>query len=269
MQNKFFYLSSDTTFKYLFKNENNRYIFNKLIGYYTGLDISNFHLIDNELSTGNSYVDFRCDVILTNKDESILINIECNREYKKYVELRNRRYLHTLAGNTSDNKHNDKRIVIQLNLNCYLKKDREELSKETFKLHDIENNTTIDDFVIHNVFIQKEEEICYNIDIKKVLQLFLCNNYEEMRKIVDGNRELKNIVDEIERLNKDKFFGGLYNIEEEQKRMEASAKESGYIEGHSDGLQEGRNIGIEEKTKELALKMLDEKIDKDTKKLFI
>ena len=39
--------------------------------------------------------------------------------------------------------------------------------------------------------------------------------------------------------------------------MEASAKESGY----KDGLQEGREIGEESKTKELTLKMLDKGIE--------
>ena len=46
--------------------------------------------------------------------------------------------------------------------------------------------------------------------------------------------------------------------------MEASAKESGYLEGHSVELQEGRDIGIEEEKKKLALKMFVEKIDQDT-----
>ena len=62
---------------------------------------------------------------------------------------------------------------------------------------------------------------------------------------------------ELERLNNDKYFGALYDVEEEQKRMEASAKESGY----KDGLQEGREIGEESKTKELTLKMLDKGIE--------
>ena len=41
---------------------------------------------------------------------------------------------------------------------------------------------------------------------------------------------------EIERLNKDKFFGGLYNVEEEQRKMEDAARTYGFNEGRGIGL---------------------------------
>ena len=116
-KNKFYSLSSDTTFKYLFKNPKTRFFFNELIYYYTSLDISEFNLIDNELSTGNKYVNYRIDTLLINKNEDIIINVELNREHEEYTELRNRRYLHTLAGTSKDSNYHDKRVVIQLNLN--------------------------------------------------------------------------------------------------------------------------------------------------------
>ena len=260
---KFFSLMSDTTFKYLFKNPKTNFFFKDIIEYYTHLDISKFHLMDNELSSGNRYVSYRLDSLLTNDDESIILSIELNRKYIDYVELRNRRYLHTIAGASKNNKYTDKRKVIQLNLCCYLSKDREELSTEKFLLHDIENDIRIDDFIIYNVFIPKEIEICYNNSIKNKLKLFTCDSYEKMKEVVDNDKELKIIMTELERLNNDKYFGALYDVEEEQKKLEASAKESGYLEGHSDGLQEGRNIGREENTKELALKMLERGISKE------
>jgi glutamine cyclotransferase len=63
-------LANDTTFKYLFKNPKIRPFFEELIKYYTGLDISDFNFIDNELNSGNIYVDYRLDSILTNSNES-------------------------------------------------------------------------------------------------------------------------------------------------------------------------------------------------------
>ena len=70
-------------------------------------------------------------------------------------------------------------------------------------------------------------------------------------------------MDEIERLNKDKFFGGLYNVEEEQRKMEDAARSYGFNEG----LSKGRTIGLQEgeahKTKEIALKMLEKGISKE------
>ena len=154
-KNKFYSLSSDTTFKYLFKNLKTRFFFNELIYYYTSLDISDFNLIDNELSSGNKYVSYRVDTLLINKDEDIIINVELNREHEEYTELRNRRYLHTLVDTSKDSNYHDKRIVIQLNLNCFKSKNDKDISRETFQLHDKENNITIEDFIIHNVFQKK------------------------------------------------------------------------------------------------------------------
>ena len=254
---KFFYLSSDSTFKYLFKNKDTKFFFKDIIEYYTHLDISKFHLIDNELSSGNNYVSYKLDILLTNEDESIILSIELNRKYKDYVELRNRRYLHSIAGASKNNKYTDKRKVIQLNLCCYLSKEREELSTEKFQLHDIENDIKIEDFIIYNVFIPKEIEMCYTDSIKNKLKLFTCDSYLKMKDVVDNCKELKVIMTELERLNNDKYFGALYDVEEEQKRMEASAKESGY----KDGLQEGREIGIEETTREIAISLLKNNVD--------
>ena len=66
---------------------------------------------------------------------------------------------------------------------------------------------------------------------------------------------------ELERLNNDKYFGALYDVEEEQKRMEASAKESGY----KDGLQEGKEIGVQEgqniEKREIAINLLKNNVD--------
>ena len=57
-------------------------------------------------------------------------------------------------------------------------------------------------------------------------------------------------MNEIERLNQDKFFGGLYNAEEEHKKMENTARQYGFdeglIEGKTLGIEEGKTLGIEE-----------------------
>ena len=233
---KFFYLANDTTFKYLFKNPKIRPFFEELIKYYTGLDISDFNFIDNELNSGNVYVDYRLDSILTNNDKSIILNVEMNREHKNYVDIRNRRYVYRLAGTSKDNKYSDEKVVIQLNFNCFLSSDDKNLCTNTYMLKDSDNDLTIEDFKIHNIYIPKEEEMCYNENIKKKLKLFLCNSYEEMRNITKDNKEMESIVDELERLNQDKYFGGLYNAKEEQQMLENSAREEGFEQGIEQGV---------------------------------
>ena len=80
-------------------------------------------------------------------------------------------------------------------------------------------------------------------------------------------------MNEIERLNQDKFFGGLYNAEEEHKKMENTARQYGFdeglIEGKTLGIEEGKALGIEdgkaigssEKSKEIALNLHQNGVD--------
>ena len=166
---KFFSLMSDTTFKYLFKNPKTNFFFKDLIYYYTGLELDEFKLVDNELSSGNDKVSYRLDILLVNKKEDIFLNVELNRKDEEYTELRNRRYLHTLAGISKDSGYRDKKVVIQLNLNGCKTNNGRDISKETYQLHDIENDILIDDFIIHNVFMIKEIDLCYNKDIREKL----------------------------------------------------------------------------------------------------
>ena len=252
-ENKFYSLVSDTTFKYLFQNEETRPFFEELIKYYTGLDVSNFEFLSNELSSGNNYVSYRVDNLLSNEDKNIILNVEMNNEYKDYTDIRNRRYLHTIAGKSEDNKY-EKRVVIQLNFNNYLSKEDKNICSNTYLLTDNENNLVIEDFKIHNIYIPKEEELCYNEDIKRKLKLFLCKSYEEMRSVTDDEKELL-VIGEIEKLNKDKYFGGLYNAEEEQKKLENSARYYGKLEGIEEGIKEGIKEGINQGIIETAKKM--------------
>lgn len=61
---KFFSLLSDTTFKYLFKKEENKPFFRKTILDVTGIDINGYTLIDNEINSGNNKKDYRLDILL-------------------------------------------------------------------------------------------------------------------------------------------------------------------------------------------------------------
>ena len=83
---KFYSLANDITFKYLFKNSKTRSFFEEIIKYYTDIDVGEFEFIDNELDNGNGVSD-RLDSILVNKDKSIILNVELNREYKDYITI--------------------------------------------------------------------------------------------------------------------------------------------------------------------------------------
>ena len=93
-----------------------------------------------------------------------------------------------------------------------------------------------------------------------------------MKEVIKEDKELMIIMNEIERLNQDKFFGGLYNIEEEQKKMENTARRYGFDEGLEEGktlgIEEGKTLGIEDgkliEKKELAWNFYQNGVDIQT-----
>lgn len=243
---RFFSLLSDTTFKFLFKKDKVRGIFERIIKYYIGVDLEGYTFIDNELNTGNMLKDYRLDSILVSPDKKHIINIEMNKENSNYVLLKNRTYIHRIAGNLLKANEDYSKIkdyhIEQVNFNNFYCNENKDVEINTYKLTDSKYNLTIENFKIHNIFIPKLSESCYN-EVNKFMRLFCCENYEEMRKIASNDKEMNLLVDEIEKLNKEQYFGALYNIEEEKDLLIRSAK--------SEGLEEG----IKENTIEVVKKM--------------
>lgn len=70
-----------------------------------------------------------------------------------------------------------------------------------------------------------------------------------MLELAQGDKEMLEVVDELERLSRDKYFGGLYDASVVQKKCEKSAR--------NDGIKEGRT----QEKNEIALAMLRENED--------
>ena len=79
---EFVSLVSDTVFKYMWKNEATRSWFNEIILEKTGIDLSNFELVNNEDNTGSSVKDQRNDIVLSDFDRDIVI-VEMNSSYSE------------------------------------------------------------------------------------------------------------------------------------------------------------------------------------------
>ena len=108
---RFISLVSDTTFKYLWKNERTRKWFNEIIMDKIGIDLSNFELVDNESNSGSSIKDQRNDIALSDLNNEIVI-VEMNSTYSEGEERKYRYYLYRRAGNNylkgkeyTDRKH--------------------------------------------------------------------------------------------------------------------------------------------------------------------
>ena len=93
-EKRFISLLSDTTFKYLFKNNEYRKFFNYLIKSVTDIDISDFKLYDAELNSGNKKRDYRLDILLVKDD--MIISVEMNQFPSESTMYRNRLFVYTL-----------------------------------------------------------------------------------------------------------------------------------------------------------------------------
>ncbi len=259
---KFFSLLSDTTFKYLFKKEENKPFFRKTILDVTGIDINGYTLIDNEINSGNNKKDYRLDILLK-KDDSI-INIEMNqfisRNYYNPTSLKNRNYLYSLASSTYTSGDKFKiKYITQINFNNSLCPTDKHITNVTFKLADAKHNVYLDDIKIHEIYLESFKHSCYtNLGNKDYrLLMFTAKSFTEMKALAGTDKEALNIVDELEKLNKDKYFGGLYDNEVIQKKLNNSYHDEGYNEGYSTGY----DLGKKETNKEIALNMLKMQID--------
>lgn len=81
--------------------------------------------------------------------------------------------------------------------------------------------------------------------------MFNAKSFDELNNIVGSDKEAIYIVESLEKLNQDKYFGALYDANVIQKKTENSARYEGYEEGARD------------KMIEIALSMLESEFEID------
>ena len=96
MNSNFISILSDTTIKYLLKEERTRKIYLELFSHIIGIDLSNYKIIDNELNSGNRRKDYHLDLLLEEGD--IIVNVEINKSMENYTTVKNLTYVFRLAG---------------------------------------------------------------------------------------------------------------------------------------------------------------------------
>ena len=90
-EKEFFTLLSDTAFKRMFKDEDSRFFFEKVIKYYSKLNLEGYELYDNEINSGNVARDYRLDVLLKKGRDFIIV--EMNKDVSERVLIKNRMYV--------------------------------------------------------------------------------------------------------------------------------------------------------------------------------
>lgn len=255
---KFVSLVSDTTFKYLWKNKRTNSWIREIVEAKTGIDLSDYHLSDNEMNTGSRVKDYRTDITLSNDKDNVII--EMNNDYYDSAEIKGRQYLFRKAGFSFDSseKYNEVRITTLVMFNNYLKKNFEEQAviNSWFGAHEL--GIKYDDIEMFEIFLPIFKNMCYHRSniIDKRLRLFSCTSYDEMYSIVDKDDPNYFIIEELRRLGMNNKFVDEYDYEFVQKKLMNSIK----YEGERDGFLKGQHS---EKL-EIARKMLDDKVDLET-----
>lgn len=248
---RFISLDSDSTFKYLYKNEKTRKWINSIIDSKFGIDLSKYNIVDNELNTGNNIKDYRLDLKLEN-DNTIVI-LEMNSTYYDFLQNKNYQYLYRVAGSRYDKGEdyiNKKTILILFNNFLNPKDPANKTGNYLFM--DPNTNLVIDDIESYEIYLPNFKKVCYDsneIDIR--LSLFNATSYEEMRRLTNNSEDLE-IIEELERLSMDEKFLGYYDAEAVKRKTENSIRKEGY----KYGFQEGYVEGVEERNIEIVKKML-------------
>lgn len=255
---KFISLLSDSTIKYLWKNNSTKNWFNEIILDKTGVDLSNYVLVNGDYNSGSNVKDFYTDLTFSDGKNS-LIN-EINRNYSEAGEIKGRRYLFRRAGNSfnSGEEYKDDRSTVLVMINNYKKHGFEECSMATYSLFSKELGQSYDDLKICEIYLPVYHEMSYNSlnNIDKRLWLFTCESFEEMYNVVDDVDSLY-IIQELERLSVNDKFRNEYDKELVNRTMMESLKEEGY----SDGFNDGNLKGKQDEKIDIAKNLLQENID--------
>jgi len=255
---RFIRLTADTTFKYLYKDEETRGWINNIIKQKFNIDLDDYELIDNELNTGNMIKDYRLDLCLKKND--LVVVIEMNQDYYDFLMSKDYQYLYRIAGKRYDQGETYSHKTTKLILFNYFKNhENENVKTANYQLMDPENNLVIKDIESFEIYLPNFKNVCYDNDVDISLSLFNAKSYEEMKELTNNPTDLK-IIRKLEELAMDEKFLFDYDHEKVRKKTENSIRE----ESLRKGIQQGIEQGIELNKKEVAKNMLNKNIDLNT-----
>lgn len=249
-------------FKAIMLDKENRPLLKEIIHYVTKIpmkDLKNItvenieHIVSNKKDKK-----MKSDIIVS--VGNFCINIEMNRTYYNGLFQRNGRYLNKISSNLDDKDDDyiNLKQAIQINFDNFSHfKTKKEIHK--FVMKETETNEilgeNISNYHIDMAFIYKE---CYNKPVsnltrfQKICLMLRAKTYEELRKYSGDDEILKKVSDKIVNLSKNKKMIGLYNAEEEERKIRNTLRYNAEKEGFSRGMTRG----IEQNKSDLAKKML-------------
>ena len=253
----------DTTFKYLWKNNDCRRWITRLVELIAHIDLNEYTLYDAELNSGNKRKDYRMDILFlkgsNNIEDANIFNVEMYKDHNKYNDTKSLTYIFRLmsTGYNSGERYSN-RYGIQINFHNYYCNENKNTSIAEYRLRDKNSDLEKDNVTIYDVYLPKFKGICYNEDneLGAMLSLLGSESFEEMERVAAGNKEALNIVAELVKLVDDENFIGMYDYEKEHQKQMNSARYEGYQEGYEKGIEKGIEKGKNETKKEDAITFL-------------
>ena len=249
---KFYTLKYDSVFKNVFfRNERllKKLLTSILTEYQEGIEIKNIKIKNCELTKDRIYIKNKLVDLLVETTDKVL-NIEINSIFDEIIKMRNLVYLCSSISNSVHKQEGYQKIkqFIQINFN-WNEKNNDKISR--YMLCD-KNRIYTDKFQIININIEKIMKEWYNQN--KSIEYFERYKYmlivgmekEDLELIPMEDKDMKDIRDEINKLNEDEDFYQLMTDEEDEEKI----RKSFYVEGREEGKEEGKKEGKREGKKE-------------------
>ena len=159
--------------------------------------------------------------------------------------------------------------VIQININnfyCFLSKENLSEFKSRDKYGIVESDKWGKIYVNLKLIRAKYDRGLELTKLEKELVILTLTKIDEIDKLAEGDEELmEGCALKLKRLTNDAYTIGLYDEEEERRRIENSikitAKEQGLKQGLKQGIKQGIKQGASNEKKSIAKSMLDKKMD--------
>lgn len=227
-ETEFISLCSDTTFKYLLKEEDTRKWIFDIIKRKTGINLNYYQIIDNENNVGNHIKDYRMDLVFEKGNTVVIVEMTNSDKEADYIK-------------NYQNKN---------------------LLDAHFTLNDPINHLLIEDIESYEIYLPNYEKKCYDKydEMERRLVLFNARSFEEMEDITKDSFDLK-IIKELRNLSMDEVFLTEYEKEKVQEKLVNSAFQEGINKGMEQGIEQGIEQGAKKEKIEIVKSMLANSID--------
>ena len=149
--------------------------------------------------------------------------------------------------------------VIQININnfyCFLSKDNLLEFKSRDKYGIVESDKWGKIYVNLKLIREKYDRGLELTKLEKELVILTLTKIDEIDALAKGDEELMEVANELKRLTNDAYTIGLYDEEEERRRIENSIKITAKKQGVKQGIKQGIKQGVNNEKNSIAKNLL-------------